>query len=209
MQQKDKIYEFALFSLNKSKYNQYLTNYPDFQKFAGSLKGFNALMTFQDLENKLVILDHAIWNSISDVQEADKEIQSNPKCKKLLDPMEQVLLFENTILVNERRNTDVDNYGILELNVVEVEENVVDDYLEAKQILFDKIINEADGLLFIESFKSIISENTYIEKLGWLSKEFADTAYKRFKNSTEFQKYNKLIKEMKFFHQMKPLEILK
>jgi hypothetical protein len=209
MQQKDKIYEFALFSLNKSKYNQYLTNYPDFQKFTGSLKGFNALMTFQDLENKLVILDHAIWNSISDVQEADKEIQSNPKCKKLLDPMEQVLLFENTILVNERRNTDVDNYGILELNVVEVEENVVDDYLEAKQILFDKIINEADGLLFIESFKSIISENTYIEKLGWLSKEFADTAYKRFKYSTEFQKYNKLIKEMKFFHQMKPLEILK
>ena len=49
----------------------------------------------------------------------------------------------------------MDNYGLIELSVVKVEEDDLADYIEAKEKLFDKITAEADGLLFIETYKSI------------------------------------------------------
>ncbi len=205
----EKIYEFALFSIKHSQYNKYIRSYPEFQQFVESLKGFNALFTFQDVNNKNLVLDHAIWDSLSDVQAADNELQTNPECKLLLEPMEQVLLFENTIMIEERRASDIDDYSIVELNVYNTDENNHGEFLYAKKTFYNKVFDEAEGLVFIESFKSVISNNTYIDKFAWHSKQQADNAHEQFEVSKELTEFKETVNEMKYFYQLKPIERIK
>lgn len=199
-----KSYEFALFRIKENSYNKYISNYTKFLNFISSYRGFEQAGTYQSLSDKLIILDNVTWTTIYDAQTADKEVQQTPTFQELMQPLNEVMFFDNAVITNSYTNNLP--YSVLELNIYTINAFNSAEHERAKDEFYNLIIKEAEGLSKIECFKSALSENLYVDTLFWDKLENADKAHKKYSGIDEFEKFKSTIKQMKHFIQMKKLK---
>lgn len=204
---KNNIFEFALFKLKDSSIDKYLNNYPIFLSFINGFNGLKSIDTYQAINDKTIILDFAVWETIEDAIIADQKVNTDNDAKELMEPLEQVLHFDNTSFNRKFVNKNSNNNSFVELNVYELKEGR---YLEAqlyRNEFYNRVINELPNLEKVLTFNSKMYDNIIIDLLFWNSENEANYSHEKLNNSNEFVKYMSTVKSLKHFIQMEKLNV--
>ena len=132
MQHSDKTYELAQFSLKKKGLNNYLAQYEAFTQAIGGLKGFEQLVTYQNISDPAELLDFVTWSNAESATKAAAKVEQSSDFKVFFTPIQQVSFFEHLravggVVVNDERSQ------YIELYVYKVDDDRIEDHLIAKQ----------------------------------------------------------------------------
>lgn len=148
------VVETALTTFKKNALKDYLNEYDGFKKRIAALKGFKDLQTFQNIDNPLEILDVVKWDELEDAQKADEQVQDNPEFQKVFAGMEELNLFEHTMVHHEVQSEDISENTFLELYVYDFKEGDLNEQLELKREFMLMLQEEVAGFQYYISLQS-------------------------------------------------------
>ncbi|BDD12184.1 hypothetical protein FUAX_46160 (plasmid) [Fulvitalea axinellae] len=200
-----KTFELAYYQIKAESKESYLKNYAKFVSEIGKSGGFEGLETYKNIDNELEILDYAVWESPEDARKADERVQSDEVFGELMEPIDQILMFENVGLDDFYESDFGGEAGFLELNVYTVDGSQDAEFREVRERFYEKALADSHGMISVACYRSGKDSKTCIDVLLWDKKESADAAHGHLGDSLVFKTFQASVKEMKLFKRFKPL----
>ena len=197
------VFEFAYYSLNPAKRQIYLSNYNSYHKKISEITGYKNLITLEAIDDNNLILDFCNWNSLNDAEQADKFVQDSEEFKKFFDPVNEILFFDNLLVLDGSEIKLPKNFKVAELNLYEVEFTQIDTFNKNRKKFYDFVKDNAEGFLSALNFYSPEDDRMNIDFLFWEETELANKAHIKFNNNDYFLKMKECVRELKIWKQLK------
>ena len=206
LQDKSAAFEFALFQLKENALKKYKEIRPLFLEFISSLKGFKKIKTYQSINEPKVLLDQVVWETKDDMENADKEMQSDKTIKPFLELIDKVLYFDNASFTDEVLKDEETDSSNTELYVYEVDINKIDESYKKRKIFYEFIQEQSPGFKKASIFNSNINPRVFTDLFFWDDFDGSEHVNKTVQDSKEFHELARTIKEMKYFVQLEEIK---
>ena len=182
------VFEFAYYSLNPDKRQNYISNYRNFSDKIANIDGYKSLVTFIVIDDENLILDFTKWESLKKAEEADSIVQNSEEFNKYFEPVNEILFFDNLILLDEISKEETANYKIAELNLYEVNLTEIDTFNKNRKKLYNYVKENIFGFKKVLSFYSPEDDRINIDLVFWENLDSVTEAQKKLSKIEYFQK---------------------
>lgn len=198
------VFEFAYYSLNNQKKQLFEANYLSVKENISLLSGYKNLQTFKSINDDNLILDLCNWENLELAKLADETVQNSKQFTKLFEPLNEILFFDNTYLLEEIAKIKVNPLGLIELNVYEIDVSLKETYNLNRTKFYHFVKDRAEGFQKVMTFFSSEDERIYIDLMFWDNLRFANQAHRDLNENKYFQKMKSCVSELKIWKQFIP-----